>query len=124
MAKYMHMARWIRFFIAILVGVGLGLLYGWLVNPVKYVDTTPDTLRIDYKTDYVLMVAEAYQLEGNPELAVRRLALLGETPPAEMVYQAILFAQKTNYTDNDLTTMQALMGALQAYEVVLETPAP
>jgi len=124
MAKYMHMARWIRFFIAILVGVGLGLLYGWLVNPVKYVDTTPDTLRIDYKTDYVLMVAEAYQLEGDPAQAVRRLALLGETPPAEMAYQAILFAQKTNYTDDDLTIMQALLGALQAYEVALETPAP
>ena len=124
MGKYMHMARWIRFFIAILVGVGLGLLYGWLVNPVKYVDTTPDTLRIDYKTDYVLMVAEAYQLDGDPAVAVQHLALLGETPPAEMAYQAILFAQKNNYTDNDLAIMQALMGALQAYEVALETPAP
>jgi hypothetical protein len=36
-----------------------GLLYGWMVNPVRYVNTTPDTLRADYQLDYVLMVAEA-----------------------------------------------------------------
>ena len=48
-------SRWILFIFAILVGAGLGLLYGWVINPVDYVDTTPDTLRIDYKTDYVLM---------------------------------------------------------------------
>jgi len=119
-----YMSRWIRFIFAIFIGIGLGLLYGWLVNPVKYVDTTPDTLRTDYKTDYVLMVSEAFQSEGDPALAVRRLAMLGETPSAEMVYQAILFAQKTDYNDNDLTIMQALLGELQAYELRLETPIP
>jgi len=118
------MSRWIRFFFAILIGIGLGLMYGWLVNPVKYVDTTPDTLRIDYKTDYVLMVSEAFQSDEDSALAVRRLAMLGETPPTEMVYQAILFAQKTDYTDSDLTKMQTLLGALQAYELRLETPVP
>lgn len=118
------MARWIRFFIAIFIGVGMGLAYGWLVNPVKYVDTTPDTLRIDYRTDYVLMVAEAYQSDSDSALAVRRLALLGETPPVEMVSDAILFAQKTGYADNDLATLQTLFGAIQAYDIASETPAP
>jgi hypothetical protein len=74
-------ARWIGFIIAILVGVALGLGYGWIVSPVHYVDTSPDTLRVDYRTDYVLMVAEAYKNEIDPGLAVRRLALLDNTPP-------------------------------------------
>jgi len=39
------MARWIRFFLAIAVGIAGGLFYGWWVNPVEYVNTSPDTLR-------------------------------------------------------------------------------
>jgi hypothetical protein len=117
------MGRWIRFFLAILAGVGLGLAYGWLVSPVRYVDTVPDTLRIDYKTDYVLMVAEAYQADGKLDLAVRRLAVLGSLPPAEQVYKAIQFGQKAGYIEPDLARMQALFSALQAPPPV-EAPPP
>lgn len=94
------------------IGVAGGLLYGWVLNPVKYVDTTPDTLRIDYKTDYVLMVAETYQTDKNLDIAIQRLAILGE-PPAEITLQAILFAEQNGYTDNDLLLMRTLSGALQ-----------
>ncbi len=107
------MARWIRFFIAILFGLGLGLAYGWFFNPTHTTGTSPDTLRIDYKTDYVLMVAEAFQDAGNPQLAVQRLSVLGEPQPAAMVEQAIQFAQKAGYTEPDIARMQALLSALQ-----------
>jgi len=118
------MARWIRFLIAIIVGAGLGLIYGWLINPVEYVETTPDTLRVDYRTDYVLMVAEAYQGEQDLDLAVRRLAMLGDADPAEITYQAILFAQKAGYADADMERMQALLSALQALNLPQEAPPP
>jgi hypothetical protein len=106
------MSRWIRFILVMFVGIAGGLLYGWVLNPVKYVDTTPDTLRIDYKTDYVLMVAETYSADKDLDLAVRRLSILGESP-AEMTLQAILFAEQNGYTDNDLLLMRTLSGALQ-----------
>jgi len=118
------MARWIGFILAILVGVAVGLAYGWIISPVRYVDTSPDTLRIDYKTDYVLMVAEAYQNENDLGLAVRRLALLGNVSPANTVGQAVEFAQKYGYAEADITRMQALWGELQALEFRLETAAP
>ena len=118
------MGRWIRFSIAFLVGIGLGLLYGWLINPIEYVDTTPDTLRIDYRTDYVLMVAEAYHGERDLGQAMMRLARLGETPPADIVYQAILFAEKAGYTDADIALMQALLSDLQSLAQPQTTPYP
>lgn len=117
------MARWIRFIIAILVGAALGLAYGWIISPVQYVDTSPDTLRIDYKTDFVLMTAEAYENERDLELALRRLALIGNTPPVEMVYQAIQFAQKHDYNDIDLRRMQTLLNDLQGLNTQ-RSPAP
>jgi hypothetical protein len=109
------MARWITFLIAILLGLALGLYYGWRINPVEYVDASPGTLRIDYKTDYVLMVAEAYHSEADAPLAIHRLALLGEKP-VDMVVQAVLFAERNGYTDDDLTLMRSLSQALQAWQ--------
>ncbi len=118
------MSRWIGFILALIVGIGGGLFYGWAVNPVEYVDTTPDTLRIDYKTDYVLMVAEIYQIENDPALAVRRLALLGNKIPSEVVREAILFAETQGYTDPDVILLRNLNSALQTWNPILETPAP
>jgi hypothetical protein len=118
------MARWIFFFIAVLLGILAGMYYGWVINPVEYVDTAPDSLRIDYKTDYVLMVAEVYGGEGDLDLAVRRLALLGDTPPTEMVVEAMLYAVENGYGEYDLALMQALADALQSWIPGGEAPGP
>lgn len=118
------MSRWIGFLLAIAVGVGLGLLYGWVINPVEYTDTAPNTLRIDYKTDYVLMVAEAYQTEKDLPLALRRLALLGNAPPEQVVQQALLFARQAGYLETDLAKMQDLLTALQALSEVQGQTTP
>lgn len=82
----------------------------------EYVDTSPDTLSIDYKTDYVLMAAEAYQVEQYPEIAVQRLAVLGGDP-IEMVVQAILSAERNGYIDSDLALMREFSEALQAWQL-------
>lgn len=118
------MSRWVRFIIAIAVGIGLGLLYGWVVNPIEYVDTAPDTLRIDYKGDYVLMVAESYHSDGDLDQAVRRLALLGDTPAVDLVFEAMVFAERAGYTDVDMELMQSLLTALHAYPPIQETRKP
>jgi hypothetical protein len=109
------MVRWIGFILTLGIGATLGLLYGWVVDPIKYVNTTPDTLRIDYKSDYVLMVAEAFQTEGDLALAVQRLTLLGVSNPTEVVHRAVLFAEEQSYADADLNLMRTLEGALQAW---------
>jgi hypothetical protein len=108
-------ARWVRFLLAVIIGAAGGMFYGWVVNPVSYVDTTPDSLRVDYKTDYVLMTAEAYSLEDDLPQAVRRLALLGEQPPLETVRQALIFAEGHGYMDPDLATMRRLFQDLQTF---------
>lgn len=118
------MRRWIGFIVAIAVGVGVGLFYGWVIRPVEYVDTSPNTLRIDYKTDYVLMVAEAYEAEGDLENAVQRLTFLGEASLVDLVTKAMIFAESVGYTDTDLAKMQNLLSDLQAYRLLQETPSP
>lgn len=109
------MTRWMRFLIMIIIGAALGLVYGWVVDPVEYVDTTPDTLRQDYKTDFVLMVAEMYQADQDIDLAVQRLRFLGDEPPRGLVQDAIVFAAEVGYPVSDLNRLQALYERLQTY---------
>jgi hypothetical protein len=118
------MKRWIYFLLAVLIGVAAGLYYGWELNPVEYIETTPATLRIDFQTDYVLMVAEAYQVDGDLNLAARRLAVLGETPPAEIVRQAMIYAAQIAYSDSDQDLLGQLASNFQTWNPLLEAPAP
>jgi hypothetical protein len=110
------MSRWILFFITIALGFAAGLYYGWRIDPVEYIDTMPGTLREDYKADFVLMVAEAYQGEGNLDLALSRLAVLSSQSPVETVTSAIRFAATIEppYAEADLALMQKLAEDLQA----------
>jgi hypothetical protein len=118
------MSRWVSFLLAVLIGVAIGLYYGWVINPVEYIDTTPSSLLIDYQADYVLMVAEVYQAEGEIAQAGARLAFLGEAPPIQMVQEALGFATRQGYADADLRRMRDLLDALQAQVAPLETAAP
>ncbi len=104
--------RWLFFFLSIGVGLAAGLYYGWVVRPVRYVDTSPDTLRQDYKTDFVLMVAEAWQGTGDIDMARHYLALLGGDPRAQ-VEQALQYAAQVGYGPADLHRMRSLLQALQ-----------
>ena len=109
------MSRRVWFVVSILSGITLGLVYGWVINPVQYVDTSPDTLRADYKTDYVLMVAEAYRAEGDLGQAVRRLAILGSAAPLDLVQQAIVYAGQAGYAPKDVDSMLKLSQGLKTW---------
>lgn len=73
---------------AILLGIGLGLVYAWVISPAEYVDTFPSSLREDYKDQYRAMIASAYKANGDIQRAQARLNLLGDTDPAILVAQA------------------------------------
>lgn len=101
------------FLLMITLGVGLGLLIGWVLYPVEYENTTPSMLHKDYKADYVLMVAEIYNNDQNLEQASRRLALLDSQSPTRIVSNAILTAGELGYTARDQELMGKLALALQ-----------
>ncbi len=102
----------------------MGLFYGWFINPVQYTDLTPDVLRFDYQSDYVLMTAEAYRMEQDPAAAARRLSVLGSDPPAVIAERAYDYARQAGYPADDLTLMQGLTIALQTWQPVSGTNLP
>ena len=112
----MTSSNWIKIILALILGIALGLVYGWVISPVEYTDVPPNILREDYRTDYVLMVAEAHQTEQDSETSARRLAILGSESPAQIVESALDFAVKNNFTQNEITLLQDLLTAMQTYQ--------
>ena len=110
----MRAPRFLFFLISIAVGVALGLVYGWMINPAPYANLKPDTLRADYKADYILMTAEVYRKDNNLGQAVRRLAILADRPPELLVAEALLTARDLQYTPADIETLATLAQALQS----------
>jgi hypothetical protein len=110
------MSRWSLFLIVLVVGIGLGLLYGWVINPVSYQDTTLESLRIDYKTDYTLMVAEVYHQTNDLDWAMNRLTLLRDKSPLHSVEAALKFAAQAEYTLPDMFLLRDLHNALKETE--------
>ncbi len=65
------------------IGFAAGLLYAWVISPIRYVDTTPDTLRSDFKDQFRTAIAAAYAATHNLDRARARLVLLGDQDPVQ-----------------------------------------
>lgn len=57
----------------LIIGAALGVAYAWFISPVQYVDTSPASLREDFKEQYRALVASAYMLSSDLVRAKARL---------------------------------------------------
>lgn len=79
----------LHFILALLIGLGVGLLYSWRLSPVTYVDANPAMLRADFKDQYRIVIAASYAATQDLARARARLNLLGDADPtAELSAQA------------------------------------
>lgn len=115
----MQFRRLFFFLLSIVVGVGLGLVVAWGARPAPLGETTLPALRSDFRTDYILMTAEAYAQDGDLIAAVARISALGESQPARAVQLSILAARDLGYSSRDVELLAKLSQALQKY-----TPMP
>lgn len=115
-------SRFFWFLVMIILGVAAGLFYGWSVKPLR-AGTTPDLLRQDYRTDYILMVAEVFRVEKDTSLAALRLSQVSSQAPLRTVQEAILKAGEYQYNAADLDLLARLaQGLAQAPSAGSEEP--
>lgn len=69
--------------LALLAGLGLGLVYAWVISPLRVVNADPSVLRADFQDHYRSVIAAAYAATGNLPRARARLALLGDADSVE-----------------------------------------
>ena len=73
--------------LALVAGIILGLIWGWLIQPVTYSDVTPELLRSDLQVDYMRMTIDSFRVNRDPNLAVQRWVALG--PAASPAFVAV-----------------------------------
>jgi len=116
----MKTRRFIFFFLAILVGIGAGLAFGWMMMPPAAPTNAPlGSLRADFKTDLVLMVAEGFHTEPDSMQALTQLDKLDESDPITLLGNSIQYAQAIGYPEEDLKLMQDLLNSMDA-EIYLQ----
>jgi hypothetical protein len=107
------MVRKLIFLIVLLLSLGAGLLFGWVIKPGIQVQNPIRSLREDFRTDYVLMVSEVYNKDADLDAAASRLKVLDNAAPTRASLIAAAYARKVGYSVNDLDLMMALARDMQ-----------
>lgn len=98
-----------------LLGVGLALGIAWGIAPPPAKDVALHTLRPDYQTDFLLLLAQNYQVQQNWPDTQAQLDLLRLSDPAQTVVQvteALITAQAPQSQIRAMVTLARQLGRL------------
>lgn len=96
----------------IIIGIAFGLLYSWIVNPVKYIDAPPYSLREDYKEQYRALVALAYMNSNDLLRAQDRLSQLKDNNIAQTISMQAQQALAEGHSEEEVRALSLLASAL------------
>lgn len=104
---------------AFLIGLLIGwLLLGWVIFPVSYTNAYLRDLRPEHQELYLRAVAEAYELNGDPNLARQRLQALGSREAVAQLAAGVVQRAEAN---GDLATANRMRSLLFAVGLPLPT---
>jgi hypothetical protein len=79
-------------------GLAVALAIGWWLAPAQLANSDPSALHPDYRDEYVLMIAAAYEVEQDIELVKERLLLLNPESVADPLLE---LAERRAQAGND-----------------------
>ena len=94
----------------LIIGAVIGLLYAWAVQPVQYTNTTPASLRSNFKDQYRSLIALAYVSNGDMVRAKARLELLKD----EDTYKALAEQAQRTLAEGGFPQEARALGLLAA----------
>ena len=102
-----------------MLGIGLGLILGWLVWPVSYYDTDYYDLRADFRDDFVVMVGALNALQQDVGTSRQLLTLLSDPSTPQSIERIVVdvteryIARGANPTDiSYLVKLAEALGAV------------
>ncbi|HZM22320.1 MAG TPA: hypothetical protein VFC02_11275 [Anaerolineales bacterium] len=112
--------------LALLIGVGLGLVYSWVISPLQVVDAAPIALRADFKDQYRSAIAAAYAANSDLTRAQARLSLLNDSDPVEALNAQAQRMLATGQSFEEADQVAALASALDqnGSSLPAATPTP
>jgi hypothetical protein len=109
------------------LGIAVGLVYSWVISPVRYIDAPPSALRADYKDDYRALIAAAYLYNLDLIRAQDRLAQLKDDDAAKTLTLQAQRALSEGHSDEEIYALNTLASAINASSapgIKESTPVP
>jgi len=106
--------RWVVPSLGLVLGLALGLVYSWVINPVQLINTYPGLLRSDYRHDWIRLAALSYVADDDLGKAQARLASIESDdiiPALETLIEDFAVVGHTAETMRKLTTLAESLGA-------------
>jgi len=118
--------RHARTIIGLVIGLVISLVYTWGIAPVELVNTRPELLRADFRSDWVRLAALSYVADGDTNRVLARLEGLQQEDVADALRGLIEEYAAAGLPADVLRSLTALAQALdvhtQAMLVYLHTP--
>jgi hypothetical protein len=96
----------------LVLGIAAGLVYSWVISPVRYIDAPPSVLRADYKDDYRALVAAAYLYNMDLVRAEDRLAQLKDDESGKTLALQAQRALAEGHSEEEIYALNTLAEAL------------
>jgi hypothetical protein len=106
--------RWLSLLIGLGLGLAVGLVYTWVLNPVQFYNTVPADLRSEYKEQWILLAAAAYRQDGDLDRALVRLSRLNDDKIGQTVTELTERYIQTGKSAARIRVLAALADALGA----------
>jgi hypothetical protein len=113
--------KWVLGVGALVLGLALGLLFGWVISPVEWIDGEAAQLREDLRIDYLRMVIDSYSVNQDENLAVSRYETLREF--ADSTVEKV-GANPGSVEAEALQNFRAVVGSFESDVPGQESPAP
>jgi len=109
---------WVVIVAGLLLGLVLGLIYAWAINPVEWTDAPIDMLRPELQDEYMRMAIDSYSVNQDVALAQTRYNAVGENK------ELILAQIQANPGSQPPQSIQAYATAVQAPPVAAPATTP
>jgi hypothetical protein len=109
---------WVVIVGGLLLGLILGLIYAWAINPVEWTDAPIDMLRPELQEEYMRMAIDSYSVNQDVALAQTRYNAVGENK------ELILTQIQANPGSQSPQSIQAYAAAVQAPPVAAPATTP
>lgn len=106
----------------LLIGFAIGLFYALFIMPATYVNASPVALEEDFKDQYRMMAARAYEATGDFGRLQSRLALLQDADPASALDNQAQKILTTGGLPDDAQMLANMARLLRAQGGVPEVP--
>lgn len=106
----------------LVLGLGVGILVAWVLAPVQYVDTTPASLRTDFKDEYRFMIASAFAANNDMLRARARLDTLSDSDAVKALGEQSQRMLANSSAMKDVQILADLSEALQIQPTLTASP--